>query len=273
MERRGGRSRLWADVVFGWAARTIVLAAAFTAVVTQAEGRVALVVGNGDYDINPLPNPVNDAADVAEALERFGFDVTLLLNADNAEMTDALAAFKMASHSAEVSLVFYSGHGLEDGDNYLLPVDARLDDGLTDEVSVQSLGGVVEATADASTRIVILDAMFTEGRLRRRSRNIRGNWIGYRDTRTPMEQWGMNLLVAYAGLPGGSVADGDGNNSPYTTALLQRLAERPILDVLTMFGAVGADVFDATGGLQVPNLFSTLTAPVTLQPEPTLLER
>ena len=267
---RDGRSRVRVHGVgLGWAVRTVVLAMAFTAVDAQAAGRVALVVGNGDYTyVTPLPNPVNDAADVAAALERLGFDVTLLLNADKAALADALAAFETASDGAEVGLVFYAGHGVElgdgelsDGANYLVPVDA----GRIDQASVQSLDGVVAATAGASTRIVILDATFQESRLRRRSDL---------DTPMSMEQWGMNLLVAYAGLPGGVVLDGEGNNSPYTTALLRRLDERPMPDVLPMFSAVGGDVFVLTEGQQVPSLFSTLTAPVTLQPrEPTPLGR
>lgn len=282
VKRRDGRSRVRVHGVgLGWAVRTVMLAMAFTAVDAQAAGRVALVVGNGDYTyVTPLPNPVNDAADVAAALERLGFDVTLLLNADRAALADALAAFETASDGAEVGLVFYAGHGVElgdgelsDGANYLAPVDARLDAGRIDQASVQSLDGVVAATAGASTRIVILDATFQEWRLRRRSESI-GNLILYLDTPMSMEQWGMNLLVAYAGLPGGVVLDGEGNNSPYTTALLRRLDERPMPDVLPMFSAVGGDVFVLTEGQQVPSLFSTLTAPVTLQPqEPTSLGR
>lgn len=280
MKRREGRSGVRVHVVgLGWAVRTVMLAMAFTAVDAQAAGRVALVVGNGDYTyVTPLSNPVNDAADVAAALERLRFDVTLLLNADKAALADALAAFETASDGAEVGLVFYAGHGVElgdgelsDGADYLVPVDARL--GAVDQASVQSLDGVVAATAGASTRIVILDATFQEWRLRRRSESI-GNLIRYLDTPMSMEQWGMNLLVAYAGLPGGVVLDGEGNNSPYTTALLRRLDERPMPDVLPMFSAVGADVFVLTEGQQVPSLFSTLTAPVTLQPrEPTPLGR
>ena len=40
-----------------------------------AEKRVALVVGNSSYTSTaPLRTPVNDAADVASALDRLGFD-------------------------------------------------------------------------------------------------------------------------------------------------------------------------------------------------------
>lgn len=231
---------------------------------------VALVVGNSGYaHIPPLPNPAGDAADVAEALGRLGFDVRLLLDADKAAMDDALAAFETASEGAEVALVFYSGHGLErDGSRFVLPIDAQPRPGFgSDEASGRSvpLDDIIAATAQAQARVVILDAMF--------SQDSSGMEVLERIRPSPDTQWGMNLLVAYAGLPGGFVFDGDGTTSPYAEALLRRLNEQPILSVLAMFGAVGADVFELTEGRQLPSIFSTLTAPVTLQrPEPNLLD-
>lgn len=42
-----------------------------------AERRIALVVGNSNYDIGRLKNPVNDAADMATALGKLGCSVIL----------------------------------------------------------------------------------------------------------------------------------------------------------------------------------------------------
>ena len=44
--------------------------------------RVALVIGNADYESAPLRNPVNDARLVAETLEHLGFDVLLDTNVE-----------------------------------------------------------------------------------------------------------------------------------------------------------------------------------------------
>ena len=67
-------------------------------------GRVALVVGNRTYaHSGRLPNPENDAA----------FQVTTELDADRVELTEALRAFTRRSPGADVSLVFYAGHGIE----------------------------------------------------------------------------------------------------------------------------------------------------------------
>ena len=46
-----------------------------------ADKRVALVIGNSAYvHAAPLPNPVNDAGDIAKALTEVGFEVTLGLD-------------------------------------------------------------------------------------------------------------------------------------------------------------------------------------------------
>ena len=91
--------------------------------VVLADGRVALVVGNSTYaHIGRLPNPDNDAADMSAALRRLGFEVTTEFDADRVELTEALRAFTRRSAGADVSLVFYAGHGIEmDGVNYPRP--------------------------------------------------------------------------------------------------------------------------------------------------------
>ncbi len=56
-------------------AATLVLVVFASTSVVLADGRVALVVGNGTYaHIERLPNPENDAVDMAAALRRLGFD-------------------------------------------------------------------------------------------------------------------------------------------------------------------------------------------------------
>ena len=50
----------------------------FLAPLAQAQERVALVIGNGNYaNAGTLPNPANDAQVVAGALRDVGFDVAL----------------------------------------------------------------------------------------------------------------------------------------------------------------------------------------------------
>lgn len=60
---------------------------------TMAERRVALVIGNGSYPSAPLKNPVNDAKDMATALQRLGFEVVLLTNANQQQMDTSVREF------------------------------------------------------------------------------------------------------------------------------------------------------------------------------------
>ena len=138
-----------------------VIALVLTASASVALARqVALVVGNSSYaHIGRLPNPENDAVDLAAALRRLGFEVTTELDADRGELTEALRAFTRQSAGADVSLVFFAGHGLEmDGINYLVPVDARLERDVDVRYETVTLDDLLVSTVGARLRLVILDA-------------------------------------------------------------------------------------------------------------------
>ena len=84
-----------------------------------AANRVALVIGNGRYVDSPLKNPVNDATDIAKSLNRMGFSVTLVTDADERKMKKAIRDFGQRSASADVRLFYYAGHGMQvRGANY-----------------------------------------------------------------------------------------------------------------------------------------------------------
>ena len=218
-------------------------------------GRVALVVGNGAYARSGrLPTPGNDAADMSAALRRLGFDVTTVRDADRRALIDALRVLTRASARADVSLVFYAGHGFEMDDvNYLIPVDARLERDTDVRFEAIELNHVLEATVGADLRVVILDA----------SRN---NPLGDLDT----SLLGDETVVAYSAAAGTTADDGTGRNSPYTAALLSYL-EQP-LEIGRLFREVRTRVQRATGGRQLPHMYHTLLgehylrAPVGLAP-------
>src|SRR5262249_27057450 len=115
------------------------LAGAQTAPAPDAKAsRLALVIGNGAYRDAPLPNPINDAADVAKALEASGFTVIRRENASLREMHLALREFGDKLGRQATGLFYFAGHGLQvRGRNYLLPVDA--DVAREDEVAFAAL--------------------------------------------------------------------------------------------------------------------------------------
>ena len=213
-----------------------------------AAGRVALVMGNGAYtQTDPLANPVNDARAVGAALRRIGFDVTVLENLDRDKMGVELGKFGEASVGADMALLFYAGHGMEmNGENFLIPVDARLASAPTVPLETIPLDLVLGVMAGARTRIVILDACrnnpFVRSMRGARRANVRSGGLAAVAS-------GEGLLVAYAAAPGEVASDGDGGeNSPYTTALLEHLERRE--EVRLMLGDVGEAVMDRTGDQQ-----------------------
>ena len=236
-----------------------VLVLALSVPAALAAGRVALVVGNSAYSaIGALPNPGNDAADVAAALGRLGFEVTTVRDADRVGLSEALRVFTRESAGADVSLVFYAGHGLEmDGVNYLVPVDAQLERDTDVRFEAVELDDVLAATVGAGLRIVILDACRNNPLARSMqrtgaSRNVSRGSFGELDENL----LGDETLVAYAAAAGTTAADGTGRNSPYTTALLEYL-EQP-LEIGILFREVRGRVLEETGGEQRPHEYASL---------------
>ena len=237
----------------------LVLGLALAPSAASAAGRVALVVGNSAYaEIGTLPNPGNDAADMAAALGRLGFDVTTVRDADRAGLNEALRLFARDSAGADVSLVFYAGHGLEmDGVNYLVPVDARLERDTDVEYEALPLDRVLRATTGAGLRVVILDACRNNPLARSMQRTSASRSVSRGSFGELNEDLlGDETLVAYAAAAGTTAADGTGRNSPYTSALLESL-EQP-LELSALFRRVRAQVLEATAGDQRPHEYASL---------------
>ena len=224
-----------------------------------AAERVALVIGNASYAHAPrLANPLNDASDVGAAFARLGFAVTKLENANQAALRQALLAFTRAASAAEVAVVFYAGHGIEvDQRNFLVPVDARLASDQDVEFETVPLELVMRSVARAAgLRLVILDACrenpFAVSMQRAGATRSMGRGLAR------VEPAG-ETLVAYASKEGTVASDGEGRNSPYSTALLNHL-EAPDLEVGLMFRKVRDAVLRATGGRQEPFVYGSLSS-------------
>src|SRR5512145_2618155 len=103
--------------------------AAWLSAPAAAERRVALVIGNSAYSrIAHLANPANDAEAFGALLKQVGFDVVeVRRDLGIGEFRRAVGDFASVVRGADIAVVFYAGHGFEtDGNNYLIPVDAKL---------------------------------------------------------------------------------------------------------------------------------------------------
>jgi len=232
----------------------------------QAEPRVALVIGNSNYggDIGKLPNPANDAALMASALQQTGFTVIKVTNADQKAMKRAIADFgtKLAEAGPKATgLFFYAGHGIQvKGINYLIPTDAHITKEA--DVSIESITAddVMEQMEFAANpvNIIILDAC----RNNPVSRSVRSATRGL----APMQSDSVRgTFVAYSTAPGSVAADGSGKNSPYSAALASAIA-KPGVGIEEIFRDVRGKVMQATEDKQIPWDSSSLTAPFYFKP-------
>ncbi|MEH6517462.1 MAG: caspase family protein [Halioglobus sp.] len=247
------------------------------------EKRVAFVAGVGLYqNIDPLPNPGNDANAVAESLGRLGFDVVKLIDPTYRELRDAELDFIDMLDDADVAFFYYAGHSIQlDGVNILIPVDASLDS--IDEMSSKTfqLARLVNRMDRfAKTKIIVLDACrdnpFVDKLQSAAELNGRSVSRGLARISTLVEDEEIKAtdfdtygtIVSYAAAPGNVASDGQGYNSPYTAALLKRL-EEPGLEVGSLFRQVAADVVRETRGAQKPEYLVKLTDEFYfLNPEP-----
>jgi uncharacterized caspase-like protein/cytochrome c556 len=220
--------------------------------------RVALVIGNSAYrNVAALPNPANDATDLAASLQRLGFAVTQASNVKLEDMRRALIAFGRQSRSAEIALIFFAGHGMEiGGENWLIPVDAELRSDTDAENEAVSLRSVMLQVSHASRLgLVILDACRNNPFAAKMQRSTRVRAVERGLVRTEPAD---NVLVAYASRDGTAANDGTGRNSPFTTALLRHI-ETPGLEVTFLFRNVRDDVMAATRREQQPFVYGSLS--------------
>ncbi len=226
-----------------------------------ADKRVALLIGNSAYqNVARLPNPASDADAVAQLLKSAGFDVvSLQQNAGNLDFKRAIRKFEEVASDADIAVVFYAGHGIEIGGvNYLVPVDAKLASDLDAPDEAIALDRLVETVASARRLgLVILDACrdnpFVVNMKRQRQAAIRSVSAGL----GKIEPTTTGTLVAYAAKAGSTAADGSGEHSPFTTALLANLAT-PGLDIRLAFGRVRDEVMKLTNQRQEPFVYGSL---------------
>src|SRR6187397_2029987 len=239
-----------------------------------AEKRVALVLGNSAYrNVAPLANPINDSAKIASTLKEAGFDVVdSRRDLPAAETRRALRDFADRARDADIAVVYYAGHGIEvDGANYLIPVDARLERDTDVYDEALSLERVLVAIEPAKKlRLVVLDACRDNPFARTMKRTVASRAIG--QGLAKVEPTSPNVLIAYSAKAGSTAADGDGQNSPFTSALSHHLTT-PGLDVRRAFGFVRDDVLKTTGNRQEPFVYGSLGGEdVPLVPAPAKVE-
>jgi len=237
-----------------------------------AQGRrIALVIGVSKYkNVPPLANTANDADGIGAALRRLGFAVDLVIDPDRNAMESSIRNLGRKAEGAEASVFFYAGHAIEvGGQNLLVPAPADIQSDRDLRYETIDLDSVLDAVAGRSAvSLLFLDSCrdnpFSK-KLVANSRAISFRGLGAIDAAT-------GTLIAFATAPGKTAEDGDGQNSPFTSALLRNL-ERSGIEVRRMLGEVRREVRETTKGRQIPWENSALEGefyfkPVAAKPAP-----
>ncbi|WP_181832604.1 caspase family protein [Bosea caraganae] len=234
------------------------------------ERRVALVIGNSAYKNAPaLPNTVNDARDMAASLRRVGFEVVDGVDLDKRGMDAVLTRFARLAQDADAVMFFFAGHGFQfNGENYLVPIEARVDDEVSVQYETTRLADVVTALNFAKgVKIMVLDACRNNPFVSQLAKKQATRGFSVGSGLAPVAR-AQGMVIAYATQANDVAADGAGRNSPFTAALVQEI-QQPGLEVATLFRRVQKIVYDTTGGRQTPELSLSLLGDFYLNREET----
>jgi len=224
---------------------------------SQEERRLALVIGNANYDsIAKLANPVNDAKLIAKTLDSLDFEVILATDLDKGEFMSKVVEFGKKRADYDVGFVYYAGHGVQiNGENYLLPTNQNFDEEWKIEeyaINVNRIMKYLTALTD-QVNILILDACRNnpwEGNFRSVGGSNKG---GLAKIPAP-----TGSLIAFSTDAGKVAADGDGENSVYCKSLVKNMVlENTTLD--QVFRNVRTDVLKESNDRQRPIESSQLT--------------
>ena len=222
--------------------------------------RVALVIGNSKYvHAVALPNPANDAHLIASTLRNAGFLVIEGVDQDNAGMHSLISRFTEQSYDAALAVIFYAGHGMQvDGKNYLIPVDAELTSPAYLKTRTVQIDDFMAALPpDPAVGVIILDACRDNPLARTLAASMpksRSASLGTGLAPVEAKSDGVGtggILIAYATDPGAIAFDGNGVDSPYSTALARHLTE-PGVEIQSALTRVRGEVTETTQGRQRP---------------------
>jgi uncharacterized caspase-like protein len=214
----------------------------------RAERRIALVVGDASYPAGAISAAGNDAGLIAQTLEAAGFEVTGARDLDQDALRGALRDFVDKAGTLagdDVTLVYLSGYGLQlEGENYFVPLDARLERAADIPVQAIRLADYTRALGALKLKasVVVLDLA------RNHPFALEGEPLA---GGLALVQPEPGMLIAFNAAPGTIAPAAEGAYSPYAKALAETIREGG-LPPDELFDRVRLRVSEVTQGAQVP---------------------
>lgn len=216
----------------------------FAACATGSGGKgtkLALVIGNSAYEnATPLPNPINDAADMCAALKKVGFKTLCYTNLrDRSEFDARVKEYTSQLDANSVGVFYYSGHGVQAGNaNFLIPTQVQAVAATADPTSgLYAVDDLFGRLGQQTTRfqLVILDACRTDlfappARQSTRSTLIRSLETVARASNglQPIKDAPAGTMVLYATASKDTAFDGEGRNGPLTKHILEHIGTKGV---------------------------------------------
>lgn len=221
--------------------------------------RFALVIGNSGYSIDSLDNTINDANDVSDSFNSLGYAVTTVIDGNRQSMESAITSISKSLTRDSMLVFYYAGHAAQvDNSNYLIPVNEDIkneNDLKYKSVNLDWILGAFKSSL-SRTNIIILDSC-RDNPFRDATRG--GGTRGLTVVSAPASNGTeiKNTAIIYATTDGNTADDGEGRNSPFTSAFLKNInrENETVLDVMTY---VTQDVFTKSGGKQEPTMTNAL---------------
>lgn len=218
--------------------------------------RVALLVGNADYENQPLGTPLNDVRTLGDLLLRAGFDIIQVENATRSELERALNEMQHRLGDSGVGLFYFAGHGFQSENvSYILPIDAETNSQETATRSAISVNHIIRQMSSRRTgkiNLVILDTClnnpFTNQTTDGKTPDIEA---------TLAQMLPDQSLIAFSTGNGMKAFDGDGKHGVYARELIRILPETE-LTTSEIFTHVQTAVIKQTSAKQTPWILSSL---------------
>ncbi|UPQ40655.1 caspase family protein [Providencia rettgeri] len=185
----------------------------------------ALIVGIAAYSNGaPLKNSVNDAEDIARALENLGFNIIKLTDVTSEDIDRGLEEFKDKLNNSDVGLFYFAGHGMQiKGENYLNTTNTCFVDEVSAKYSSFPLNQIIDMmdSCQNTTNIIILDAC-------RNNPYVRAWNRGPEQHNLAAIHAPKGTFIAFATSPGQSAKDGLNRNGSFTESLLSHINTQDI---------------------------------------------
>jgi len=221
--------------------------------------RVALVIGNNDYaHLHYLKNPLNDAKLVRDVLIKNGFSVMYEENANIRKMKKILRKFAFKIKKGDIGLLYFAGHSANvDGKNYLVGVDAELDNKAYIEHEAISLNEIIKKMRRSKNRLNMIISDTCRNTIKKQifdnnhfGRGVGNGLLGIINTE--------DIFIAYSTASGELARDGKNSSHGILTQHFVQNLQNKDLSIKEIFQTTKKDVYGHSNAIKNSSVYNQI---------------